>query len=128
LEAPFDDEKAPSSIEPERHAMFGFSKQLFSLATLISIAAVPCSEAKVLRNNAPAVLVFKDVEALSRFNRLKGNASGDESLLAPLLTCKAPQESKIEVLGSGHRTAFVRVIEGSAAGCEGTVPIGAVRD
>jgi hypothetical protein len=88
------------------------------------------SEANVLRNNtdSPMVLVFKDAEALSRFNGLTNAASHDESLVSSLLTCKAPQGSKIEVLGSGYRTAFVRVVEGSASGCEGTVPIGTVSD
>jgi hypothetical protein len=36
------------------------------------------------------------------------------------------QGSEIEVSGSGYRTAFVHVVEGTAIGCEGTVPIGAV--
>jgi hypothetical protein len=36
------------------------------------------------------------------------------------------QGSKIEVPGSGYRTAFVRVVAGIAIGREGTVPIGAV--
>ena len=109
--------------------MLRLAELVFFHATLISLALVTNSEAKVLRdNNSPIVLVFKDAGAISRFDRLTKTASRDESLLSPLLTCKAPQGSKIEVLGSGHRTAFVRVLEGSAAGCEGTVPIGTVRD
>lgn len=110
--------------------MLKFSKLVYFFATLISTAAalVTRSEAKVLRDNtnSPTVLVFKDAGALSRFNNLTNTASHDESLLSPLITCKAPQGSRIEVLGSGHRTAFVRVVDGSATGCEGTVPIGTV--
>ena len=88
------------------------------------------ANAKVLRNNnsSPTVWVFKDANGLSRFNKLASTSFYNESAIAPLVACKAEQGSKVDVLGSGHRTAFVRVIDGSAAGCEGTVPIGSVRD
>ena len=109
--------------------MLKVSKLVYFFATLISTAAVTSSEAKVLlsNTNSQTVLVFKDAEALSQFNRLADSVSHDESLLSRLLTCKVPQGSNIEVLGSGYRTAFVRVIDGSATGCEGTVPIETVK-
>jgi hypothetical protein len=108
--------------------MLRFSRLV--LAIPISVVVVTAGEAKVLRNNtnSPMVFVFKDAAALSRFNSLTNTGTDDESPLLPLLTCKTPQGSKIEVLGSGYRTAFVRVVEGSAAGCEGTVPLDAVSD
>jgi len=52
----------------------------------------------------------------------------DDAVVAPLLACKVPQGSKVDVLGSGYRTAFVRVVEGTANGCQGTVPKGNVSD
>jgi hypothetical protein len=96
----------------------------------ITVAAVSTSDAKVLRNkyNSQTVWIFNDADALRRFNKPRSSAVYDESVVAPLLRCKAPQGSKIEVLGSGYRTAFVRIVDGSANGCEGTVPIGNVRD
>jgi hypothetical protein len=110
--------------------MSRLSQQVCFFAALVSAAVMTSGEAKVLRNNSSssAVLVFKGAGALSRFESLTNIASRDESLLSPLLTCKVPQGSKIEVLGSGRRTAFVRVLEGSTAGSEGTAPIGTVRD
>jgi hypothetical protein len=105
---------------------------LFALMATAFGLAVPVTDAdaKVLRNNysATTVFVFKDANALSRFNKLSSTALYHEGVLETLLTCKAPQGSKIEVLGSGYRTAFIHVVDGSAAGCEGTVPIGNVRD
>jgi hypothetical protein len=96
----------------------------------ITIAAVSTGEAKVLRNkhNSQTVWIFKDAAALGRFDRLRSSAVYDKSVVAPLVSCAAPQGSRVEVLGSGYRTAFVRVVDGSANGCQGTVPIGNVRD
>jgi hypothetical protein len=70
-------------------------------------------------------LSFQDADALGRFGKV---AKAADAVVTPLLACKAPQGSKVDVLGSGYRTAFVRVVEGSANGCQGTVPIGNVRD
>jgi lysyl-tRNA synthetase class I len=100
------------------------------IAGLITVAAVTTGDAKVLRNkhNSQTVWIFKDADALRRFDKLRARAVYDESVVAPLLSCKAPQGSKIDVLGSGYRTAFVRIVDGSAIGCEGTVLIGNVRD
>ena len=100
------------------------------VAGFIMAAAVTTSDAKVLRNkhNSQTVWIFRDADALHRFDKIRSNAVYDEGVVAPLLSCKAPQGSKIEVLGSGHRTAFVRVVDGTAIGCEGTVTIGNVRD
>ena len=101
----------------------------FAVATL-AISAVTASDAKVLRNknSMPTVWVFKDADALRRFGKVANTAVYDEQVVAPLVACKVPQGSKIDVLGSGHRTAFVRVVDGIASGCEGTVPIGYVSD
>jgi two-component sensor histidine kinase len=41
---------------------------------------------------------------------------------SPLLSSTAPQGSKVEVLGRGYRTAFVRVFEYVANGWECTAP------
>jgi hypothetical protein len=100
------------------------------IAGLITVAAVTASDAKVLRNkhNSQTVWIFKDADALRRFDKLRSRAVYDESVVAPLPSCTAPQGSKIEVLGSGYRTAFVRIVDGSAIGREGTVLIGNVRD
>ena len=100
------------------------------IAGLITVAAVATSDAKVLRNkhNSQTVWIFKDADALRRFDKRRSRAVYDDGVVAPLLSCKAPQGSKIEVLGSGYRTAFVRIVDGSAIGCEGTVPIGNVSD
>jgi hypothetical protein len=110
--------------------MLRFSGLVCFLAALIAIAATTRSEAKVLRNkdNAPLVWVFRDAGALSQYNKLGSAASRDDNRVSLLLICKVPQGSKIEVLGSGYRTAFIRVVEGSAIGCEGTVPIGTVKN
>ena len=51
----------------------------------------------------------------------------DENLIDPLLACKVPQGSKVRVFSSGDVTAFIRVEEGRAKGCEGTVPLGFVQ-
>jgi hypothetical protein len=100
------------------------------LVALISFAATTSGEAKVLRSkgDAPAVLIFRDADALRKFGRLTDIAVHDDNIVTPLLACKALQGSKIKVLGSGYRTAFVRVAEGSANGCEGTVPKANVKD
>jgi hypothetical protein len=100
------------------------------MLALIASTAATGANAKVLRNGdgTATVYVFKDAYALDRFNKLPASAASDESLVQPLLTCKAPQGSKIIVLGPGHRTAFVRVTDGAASGCEGTVAVGNIRD
>jgi hypothetical protein len=110
--------------------MRSFNKLVCFLAALMVMAATTRSEAKVLRNRdgAPLVWVFRDAGALSQYNKLTTAGSRDDNRLSSLFVCKAPQGSKIEILGSGHRTAFIRVVEGSAAGCEGTVPIGAIKN
>ena len=99
------------------------------VAVLISFAATTSSEAKVLRNkgNASTVLIFRDADALLKFGKVAKAAVYDDAIVTPLLACKAPQGSRIAVLGSGDRTAFVRVVEGSSNGCEGTVPKDNVR-
>jgi hypothetical protein len=109
--------------------MLRSSELVCFLAALIAVAAVTSSDAKVLRNKnrAQTVWVFKDADALRRFGKV-AKAVYDDAVVTPLLACKAPQGSKVDVLGSGYRTAFVRVVEGSANGCQGTVPIGNVRD
>ena len=98
-----------------------------ALSFVIGQAGDACG--KELRSKAasPLVLIFKGADELRRFNKLASStANGDAG--DPLLACRAPQGSRIEVLGSGYRTAFVRVIDGSALGCQGTVPIGSVKD
>ena len=86
--------------------MLKFSKLVYSFATLISTVAVTSGGARVLRSNTNSQtgLVFKDAEALSQFNILADSVSHDEGLLSRLLTCKVPQGSKIEVLGSSVRS------------------------
>jgi len=102
------------------------------LRTIIAIAAsasafvvVQTSEvgAKVLRSKhgASMIMIFKGADELRRFERIAkkpGGADTPESLLA----CKVPQGTGIETLGSGYRTAFVKVIDGPSSGCQGTVP------
>ena len=97
------------------------------LVTVLVAIAAASSEAKVLRSNSAAltVFVFKGADELRRFGRLKN--SGAEAV-RPLLACEVPQGSNVEVLGSGYRTAFVKVVDGLAFGCQGTVPIGYVQD
>ena len=101
---------------------------------MVVMLAVPllttAADAEVLRSdgNMPTVWIFKDADALRRFNKLKAGADNDDKVLGPLATCKVPQGSKVEVRGSGHRTAFVRIIGGNEDGCEGTVPLGYVRN
>jgi hypothetical protein len=99
------------------------------LSVLIAISTTG-SEAKVLRSkdNASDVLVFKDADALRRFGKLTGNAVQNDSAIEPLLACRVPQGTNIEVLGSGHRTAFVKVIDRLAYGCQGTVSLNRVRE
>ena len=82
--------------------------------------------AKVLRvdGDASMVMVFKGADELRRFNKRGSNVTETSSLIA----CQVPQGSQIEVLGSGYRTAFIKVIDGPAFGCQGTVPINRVRD
>jgi hypothetical protein len=106
------------------------SEVRYFLAAIFAISAVTASDAKVLRNksNTAMVWVFKDADALRRFAKVANTAAYDEQVVAPLVACKVPQGSKVDVLGSGHRTAFVRVADGIANGCEGTVPIGYVSD
>ena len=107
------------------------SSELVCLAAaLISFAATTSGEAKVLRNNSNAstVLIFRDADALRKFGKVAKAAVYDDTVVTPLLACKAPQGSRIDVLGSGYRTAFVRVVEGSSNGCEGTVPKDNVKD
>jgi hypothetical protein len=93
------------------------------LVALTSFAATTSGEAKVLRGkgDASVVLIFRDADTLRKFGKLNNTAVHDDSIVTPLLACKAQQGSQIKVLGSGYRTAFVRVVEGSATGCEGTV-------
>jgi len=100
------------------------------LATLLVMATATTSDAKVLRNknNTPTVWVFKDADALRRFGKVANAAVYDEAVIAPLLACKVPQGSKVVVLSGGYRTAYVRIVEGSAQGCEGTVPIARLQD
>ena len=102
----------------------------FLAVALISVATATSSDAKVLRSkdNTPTVWVFRDADALRRFGKVAKASVSDDAVVTPLVACKAPQGSKVDVLGSGHRTAFVRVVGGSANGCEGTVPLGNVKD
>ena len=99
------------------------------LAALLAAIATS-SDAKVLRSNnsASTVWVFRDADALRRFGKVARAAMNDDAAVLKLVACKTPQGSRIDVLGSGYRTAFVRVVEGSASGCEGTVPKENVRD
>jgi hypothetical protein len=100
------------------------------LLTVLMTFVATGSEAKVLRSkdNASDVLVFKDADGLRRFGRLKGNAVQNDRAVEPLLACRVPQGTNIEVLGSGYRTAFVKVIDGLALGCQGTVSLNVVRE
>lgn len=104
-------------------------EKLPSIVVVLAITLLPMkADAEVLRgDNARAtVWVFKDADALRRFNKLKAPTI-DDGMVAPLVACEAPQGSRIEVRGSGHRTAFVRIIGGREDGCEGTVPLGYVK-
>ena len=103
---------------------------VITLLALVAATTATGAHAKVLRSQdgAAPVYVFKDAYALDRFNKLPADSQSDDSLVQPLLTCKVPQGSRIIVLGPGYRTAFVRVTEGSANGCEGTVPANNIRD
>ena len=100
------------------------------VAGLIAVAAVSGSDAKVLRTKGPAstVWVFKNADELWRFEKVARASVYDESKIEPLLACKVPQGTKIVVLASGYRTAYIRVAEGSAQGCEGAVPLARVKE
>jgi hypothetical protein len=100
-----------------------------SLVAIFASGPVDRVYAKVLRSKtgAATVLVFKGADELRRFDRLAGQASNSDAI-EPLLACRAPQGSQIEVLGSGYRTAFIKVIDGPAFGCEGTVPLARVQE
>jgi hypothetical protein len=100
-----------------------------ALALSLVIGQVGDACAKVLRGKpaSPTVLVFKGADELRRFDKLASSAANSDAV-DPLLACRVPQGSRIEVLGSGYRTAFVKVIDGPALGCQGTVPIGRVQD
>ncbi len=50
--------------------------------------------------------------ALSQYNKLTRAGSHKDNRLSLLLVCKVPQGSKIEVPGSGYRTAFSHVCRG----------------
>lgn len=104
----------------------------FVIILLASVASITATgaHAKVLRSQdeTATVFVFKDAYALDRFSKLSGSAVSDPSVVEPLLACKVPQGSKIIVIGPGYRTAFIRVTDGNATGCEGTVPVGNIRD
>ena len=52
------------------------------------------------------------------------NKPASADAIESLLACRAPQGNRIEVLGSGYRTAFVKIVDGLSSGCQGTVPIG----
>jgi hypothetical protein len=80
-------------------------------------------DAKVLRSkdSAAAILIFKGADELRRFDKI-ANKPGGADTIESLLACRVPQGTSIVVLGSGHRTAFVKVIDGPASGCQGTVP------
>jgi len=92
--------------------------------TALTLAAATSADAKVLRSQdgTATVFVFRDAFAQDRFSKPSGGAVSDANVAEPPLTCKVPQGSRIIVLGSGYRTAFVRVTDGNASGCEGTVP------
>ncbi len=125
----------PIRIRPRGHdkailrkeAQPRFSRWL--LAALLATIATS-SDAKVLRsnNNAPTVWVFRDADALRRFDKVVRAGVNDDAAVLKLVACKTAQGSRVDVLGSGYRTAFVRVAEGSASGCQGTVPKENVRD
>jgi hypothetical protein len=108
--------------------MPGISRAGCLLAALIAIVATG-SEAKVLRSNdsSPTVMIFKSADELRRFNELANKPAGADTIES-LLACRVPQGTGIEVLGSGHRTAFVKVVDGIAYGCQGTVPKGRVQE
>jgi hypothetical protein len=57
-------------------------------------------------------------QQLRKFGKVASGAAHDDAVLTTMLACKAPQGSRITVLGSGYRTAFVRVVEGSANRCD----------
>jgi hypothetical protein len=101
-----------------------------TLLALVAATIATGAHAKVLRSQdgAATVYVFKDAYALDRFSKLPANSQSDDSLVQPLVTCKVPQGSRIIVLGPGYRAAFVRVTDGDANGCEGTVPADNIRD
>ena len=93
---------------------------------LCLLAALTTAEAEMIRdknNTGATVWVFRDIEAFERFRKMEQARAYDEGLVSPLLACKPPQGSKVKVFSSGDLTAFVRVEEGSAKGCEGTVPL-----
>jgi O-methyltransferase involved in polyketide biosynthesis len=103
---------------------------VITVLTLAAATAATSATAKVLRSQegTATVFVFKDAFALDRFSKLSGSAVSDADVVDTLLTCKVAQGSRIIVLGSGYRTAFVRVTDGNASGCEGTVPVANIRD
>ena len=103
---------------------------VITAVALVAATTATSPTAKVLRSQdgTATVFVFKDAFTLDRFSKLSGSAVSDANAVETLLTCKVPQGSRIIVLGSGYRTAFVRVTDGSASGCEGTVPVANIRD
>jgi len=114
-----------TSRKPRERLSISILPPFLALATW---SAATSADAKVLRSTARTAMVsvFRDAYALDRFSKLPDNARSDATVRS-LLTCSVPQ-GRIDVLGSGYRTAYVRVIDRSASGCEGTVPIGNVRD
>ena len=99
---------------------------LLALFILSALANTTTACAELLRdknNTGATVRVFKDIDAISHFKKMEQAGANDENLITPLLACKATQGSKIHVFSAGFETAFVRVVEGSAKGCEGTVPL-----
>jgi hypothetical protein len=76
---------------------------------------------------ARLALVFKAADELRRFDRLARQSSNSDAI-EPLLACRAPQGSQIEVFGSGYRAAFIKIIDGPAFGCERTVPLARVQE
>ena len=115
-----------TSRKPRERLSISILPPFLALATW---SAATSADAKVLRSTARTAMVsvFRDTYALDRFSKLPDNARSDATVRS-LLACSVPQGSRIDVLGSGYRTSYVRVIDGSASGCEGTVPIGNVRD
>ena len=95
-----------------------------ALIVWLVAGSIDRADATVLRDDdgAPMVPVFKGADELLRFNKRGSDEIGS------LTVCQVAQGSEIEVLGSGYRTAFVKIIGGPASGCQGTVPINNVRE
>jgi len=111
------------ALVPHNHNLLRSIAALAAATSIFVAAQTREVDAKVLRSkdSAVTIMIFKGADELRRFDKIAAKPGSADAIEA-LLACRVPQGTSIEVLGSGHRTAFVKVIDGPASGCQGTVP------